>query len=153
MPEVQQNFWFMKANFLSHVRAIKIKMYIVIQAQDDLLTPFLPPKDTEGFGKVVLPQAIMQNFVFQKPSCFCSFLQNSQIRRSRNLSLSPQCCNLFFFPLNTQFYQQKKKKKIVSIPGGTQGQVRWGPEQPCLVGGNSAHGTGVYSPLQTQTVL
>lgn len=54
----------MKANFLSHVRAIKIKMYIVIQAQDDLLTPFLPPKDTEGFGKVVLPQAIMQNFVF-----------------------------------------------------------------------------------------
>ena len=29
------------------------------------------------------------------------------------------------------------------IPGGTQGQVGWGPGQPELLGGSPAHGTGL----------
>jgi len=30
-----------------------------------------------------------------------------------------------------------------SIPGGTQGQVGWGPPQPDPMAGNPAHGRGI----------
>ena len=38
---------------------------------------------------------------------------------------------------------QLPEKLWCPIPGGTQGQVGWGPGQPELVGGSPAHGRGL----------
>lgn len=122
----------------------------IIQAQDDLSCLLKIPK---VLGKWYFHKQLCKTLFFRNHHASVPFCKTHKFEEVEIYLFHPSAATYFFFPLNTQFYQQKKKKKIVSIPGGTQGQVRWGPEQPCLVGGNSAHGTGVYSPFQTQTVL
>ena len=63
----------------------------------------------------------------------------------------------FFTQMAVRRWHSCPEKLWCPIPGGTQGQVGWGPGQPELVGGSPAHNRGwggwAFRPSPTQTLL
>jgi len=87
--------------------------------------------------------------------CMCNRRVTNFFSWSDSVSRGGNCFKLkeqrFRLDIKRKFFTQRAVRRWHScpeklwcpIPGGTQGQVGWGPGQPELVGGSPAHGRGL----------